>query len=72
MVTLFARAQAAVIRLRCAAPSCRQAPFFVKLIGRSDSRSGRPKQEVTLVGPGAYSGRPLLAYEVMVVLTGAV
>jgi hypothetical protein len=54
------------------APSCRQAPFFVKLIGRSDGRSGRPKQEVTLVGPGAYSGRPLLAYEVMVVLTGAV
>jgi hypothetical protein len=46
--------QAVVIRLRCALPSCRQAPSIVKLIGQSDGRRGRPKQEVTLVGPEAY------------------
>jgi hypothetical protein len=46
--------QAVVVRLRCSLPSCRQSPALVKLIGPSDGRSGRPKQEVTLVGPGAY------------------
>ena len=43
-----------VTRLRCSIPSCRRAPSFVKLVGPSDERSGRPAQEVMLVGSGAY------------------
>jgi hypothetical protein len=43
-----------VNRLRCSLPICRRAPSFVKLIGPSDGRRGRPVQEVMLVGPGAY------------------
>jgi len=34
-------------------PSCRRAPSFVKLVGPSGGRGGRPAQEVMLVGPGA-------------------
>jgi hypothetical protein len=43
-----------VNRLRCSLPSCRRAPSYVKLVGPSDGRNGRPAQEVMLVGPGAY------------------
>jgi hypothetical protein len=42
-----------VNRLRCSVISCRAAPSSVKLIGVM-GRSGRPAQEVVLVGPGAF------------------
>jgi hypothetical protein len=46
--------QEIMIRLRCALPSCRRPPSLVTLVGPSDGRGGRPKQEVQLVGLGAY------------------
>ena len=44
--------QSVVNRLRCS--TCRKPPSFVRLVGPSDGRSGKPAQEVMLVGPGAY------------------
>jgi hypothetical protein len=44
---------AIVARLRSSVPSCRQIPNFVRLIGYPGG-NGRPKQEIILVGPGAF------------------
>lgn len=46
--------QSVIGRLRCSVTTCRQPPSFVRLIRPSDGRSGKPAQEVMLVGPGAY------------------
>jgi hypothetical protein len=42
--------QLIVNRLRCSVPTCERSPSFVRLVGPSDGRSGKPAQDV---GPGA-------------------
>jgi hypothetical protein len=44
---------AIVARLRCSVPSCRRIPDSARLVGHPGG-NGRPKQEVILVGPGAF------------------